>query len=215
MNNKVFYYARVSSQNQNLDRQIQAFKELGADDREIICDKESGKDFNREGYQALKNTLLRSGDVLVIKSLDRLSRSKEDIKQELEWFKNQKIRLKILDLPTTLIDYHGQEWLFEMVNNILIEVISSLSQYERENIRKRQAEGIEAARKLGKHLGRPKIELPENADEVLEAWKNRKITARYAMEQLRMGSSAFYNLVKERRIRKIAFLQEQKETKHP
>lgn len=208
MNNKVFYYARVSSQNQNLDRQIQAFKELGADDREIICDKESGKDFNREGYQALKNTLLRSGDVLVIKSLDRLSRNKEDIKQELEWFKNQKIRLKILDLPTTLIDYNGQEWLFEMVNNILIEVISSLSQYERENIRKRQAEGIEAARKSGKHLGRPKLELPENADEILEAWKNRKITARHAMEQLRMGSSAFYNLVKERGIQKIEFFQE-------
>lgn len=77
-----------------------------------------------------------------------------------------------------------------------------------ENIRKRQAEGIEAARKMGKHLGRPKLELPENADEILEAWKSREITARYAMEQLGMGSSAFYNLVKERGIQKVEFFKE-------
>ena len=79
MNNKTFYYARVSSKEQNLDRQIEAFKKLGAEEREIICDKESGKSLERSGYQALKTTMLRSGDVLVVKSLDRLSRNKSDI----------------------------------------------------------------------------------------------------------------------------------------
>mgnify|MGYP003430963127 CR=1 FL=1 len=83
MNTKIFYYARVSSREQNLDRQIEAFKTLGADEREIICDKESGKNLERVGYQALKNTMLRSGDTLIIKSLDRLSRNKTDIKNEL------------------------------------------------------------------------------------------------------------------------------------
>ena len=95
MDNRTFYYARVSSKDQNLDRQLAAFKALSADERDIITDKESGKDFNRAGYQALKNGMLRQGDTLVIKSLDRLSRNKRDIKTELEWFKKWKeIRLK-------------------------------------------------------------------------------------------------------------------------
>lgn len=111
MNNKVFYYARVSSREQNLDRQIEAFKKLGADEREIIYDKESGKNLERVGYQALKNTLLRSGDTLVVKSLDRLSRNKTDIKNELQYFKDNNIRLKVIDLPTTMMDLpKGQEW---------------------------------------------------------------------------------------------------------
>lgn len=85
MNNKIFYYARVSSREQNLDRQIKAFKNLGAEEREIICDKESGKNLDRTGYQALKNAMLRNGDTLIVKSLDRLSRNKTDIKNELQY----------------------------------------------------------------------------------------------------------------------------------
>ena len=104
MDNRTFYYARVSSKDQNLDRQLAAFKALSADERDIITDKESGKDFNRAGYQALKNGMLRQGDTLVIKSLDRLSRNKRDIKTELEWFKDNNIRLKVIDLPTTMMD---------------------------------------------------------------------------------------------------------------
>lgn len=101
MNNKIFGYARVSSLQQHLDRQIIALKEQGVEDRDIIVDKESGKDFERTGYQSLRNTLLRPGDTLIIKSLDRLSRNKSDIKKELEFFKENNIRLKVLDLPTT------------------------------------------------------------------------------------------------------------------
>ena len=156
MDSRTYYYARVSSKEQNLDRQIAAFKALGAADREIITDKESGKDLERVGYQALKNALLRRGDTLVVKSLDRLSRNKADIPNELRYFKENGIRLKVIDLPTTMMDLpEGQEWVFDMVNNILIEVLGTIAEQERETIRKRQAEGIEAAKAKGKKFGRP------------------------------------------------------------
>ena len=168
MNNKVFYYARVSSREQNLDRQLEAFKHLGADDREIITDKESGKNLDRPGYQALKTTMLRSGDTLVIKSLDRLSRNKNDIKNELQFFKENNIRLKVMDLPTTMMELpDGQTWVFDMVNNILIEVLGTIAEQERITIRLRQREGIDAAKLRGKHLGRPRCIMPENWDEIV------------------------------------------------
>ena len=196
MNNKIFYYARVSSSDQNLDRQIEAFKKMGADDREIICDKESGKNLNRTGYQALKNAMLRPGDTLVIKSLDRLSRNKTDIKNELQHFKDNDIRVKVIDLPTTMMELpEGQRWVFEMVNNILIEVLGTIAEQERETIRKRQREGIDSAKAKGKHLGRPKTTKPENFDVVVEEWKAGKITAKKAMEELGLSKSIFYKLI--------------------
>ena len=133
---KTFYYARVSTREQNLDRQLEAFRALGADEREIITVKESGKNLDRPGYQALKTAMLRPGDTLVVKSLDRLSRSKSDIHNELQWFKGNSIRLKVIDLPTTMMDLpSGQEWVFEMVNNILIEVLGTIAEQERLTIR--------------------------------------------------------------------------------
>ena len=196
MDNRIYYYARVSSKEQNLDRQIEAFKKIGADDREIICDKESGKNLNRSGYQALKTVMLRSGDTLIVKSLDRLSRNKSDIKNELQYFKDNNIRLKVIDLPTTMMDLpKGQEWVFDMVNNILIEVLGTIAEQERRTIRKRQREGIEAARSKGKHLGRPKTSLPNNWNDVYTAWKNNEITAKAAMNQLGVSKNTFYNWV--------------------
>ena len=172
MESRTYYYARVSSKEQNLDRQIEAFLALGAEERQIITDKKSGKNLEREGYQALKNVMLRQGDTLVVKSLDRLSRNKADIKNELQYFKEHGIRLKVIDLPTTMMNLpEGQEWVFEMVNNILIEVLGTIAEQERETIRKRQAEGIEAARKNGKKLGRPAITFPQNWEQVYELWK--------------------------------------------
>ena len=196
MENKIFYYARVSSKEQNLDRQIEAFKNLGADEREIICDKESGKNLERTGYQALKTTMLRNGDTLIVKSLDRLSRNKADIKNELQYFKDNNIRLKVIDLPTTMMDLpKGQEWVFEMVNNILIEVLGTIAEQERQTIRQRQREGIDAAKAKGKHLGRPKLILPDNWEDVISDWKDKKITARKAMEELGISKSTFYKLI--------------------
>ena len=196
METRTYYYARVSSKEQHLDRQIAAFKALGADDRDIITDKESGKDFNRVGYTALKNAMLRKGDTLVIKSLDRLSRNKSDIKNELQFFKDNGIRLKVIDLPTTMMDLPtGQEWVFEMVNNILIEVLGTIAEQERATIRKRQAEGIEAAKQNGKKLGRPALEFPDNWNEVYTSWKNGEITAKTAMERTNTKRTSFYKLV--------------------
>ena len=195
MESRTFYYARVSSKDQNLDRQLAAFAALGAQERDIVTDKESGKDLDRSGYNALKTTMLRRGDTLVIKSLDRLSRNKGDIKKELEFFKENGIRLKVLDLPTTMIELpEGQEWVFDMVNNILIEVLASIAQQERETIKKRQAEGIAAAKEKGKHLGRPDLIYPENWNEVYAAWKAGQITAKMAMEQTGLKRTSFYKL---------------------
>lgn len=198
MVHKTFYYARVSTREQNLDRQLEAFRALGADDREIITDKESGKNLDRPGYQALKSAMLRSGDTLVVKSLDRLSRSKADIHSELQWFKQNNIHLKVIDLPTTMMDLPpGQEWVFEMVNNILIEVLGTIAEQERLTIHQRQREGINAAKAKGKHLGRPVTSLPDNWEEVLALWQVGKITAREAMRRTGMKRTTFYRLVRK------------------
>ena len=179
MNSRTYYYARVSSKEQNLDRQIAAFLSLGAEERDIITDKESGKNLDRAGYQALKNAMLRRGDTLVIKSLDRLSRNKADIKNELQYFKDNGIRLNVIDLPTTMMELpEGQEWVFEMVNNILIEVLGTIAEQERITIRQRQAEGIVAAKQNGKRFGRPSLTVPANWTEVYQNWEGGKITAR-------------------------------------
>lgn len=195
--NKTYYYARVSTTEQNLDRQIELFRSLEADDRDIITDKQSGKSLDRTGYNALKNAILRAGDTLVIKSLDRLSRSKTDIKNELKYFKDNNIRLKVTDLPTTMIDLADeQSWVIDMVNNILIEVLSSIAEQEYYTIHQRQSEGIAAAKAKGKHLGRPRLIKPDNWDSVISEYKENRITAKEAMTRLNLKRSSFYKLLK-------------------
>lgn len=198
MGSKTFYYGRVSTKEQNLDRQLEAFRSLGAEERDIITDKESGKDTDRAGYRALRDTLLRPGDTLVVKSLDRLSRRKEDIKAELEYFKQQGIRVKIIDLPTTMIDLNeGQEWILEMVNNILIEVLGTIAEQERETMLRRQREGIDAAKAAGRHLGRPKAGFPSDWARVYGLWKQGGVSAVQAMRALGLAKSTFYKLAKQ------------------
>jgi DNA invertase Pin-like site-specific DNA recombinase len=198
MSSKTFYYGRVSSKTQNDDRQILAFKELGADDRDIIIDTESGKDMNRPGYLTLKNNMLRPGDTLIIKELDRLSRNKADIKNELIYFKENNIRLKILDISTTMMEFPGeQSWILEMVNNILIEVLGSIAEDERDRIRKRQKEGIAAAKAKGVQLGRPKVQIPSNWNSTIQSWRNGDIKAVDAMRITGIKKNTFYKLVKE------------------
>lgn len=196
MKSKTFYYARVSTKDQNLDRQLAVFYNMAADDRDIIVDKESGKDFNRTGYQALKNGMLRDGDTLVVKSLDRLSRNKNDIKRELEYFKANNIRLKVIDIPTTMMELpEGQEWVFDMVNNILIEVLGTIAQQERETIKSRQAEGIAVAKAKGVKFGRPQATYPDNWLPVIKRWRSGEITATKAMELTQTKRTTFYKLV--------------------
>ncbi len=207
---RTYYYARVSGTDQNLARQLEAFKAMGADDREIIKDKASGKDTNRTGYQALKTQLLRPGDTLIVKSLDRLSRSKADIRDELRYFQSHNIRVKVLDIPTTMIDFdteqHSGAWVLDMVNNILIEVLASMAEQERINIRQRQREGLDAmdkdskgrriSAKKGTHAGSPDVQRPQNWDEVYTSWKADSITAVEAMRLLGLKKSSFYKLLK-------------------
>ena len=197
---KVYGYARVSTRDQNLDRQLKALADFGVEERDIVTDKESGKSLEREGYLMLKNHLLREGDTLVVMSLDRLSRNKSHIKTELEYYREHHIRVKILDIPTTLIELpEEQDWIFDMINNILIEVLASIAEQERVRTLQRQAQGIAAAKEKGKHLGRPRASYPENWYEVYLEWTNGKITAKAAMNMLSLKRSTFYVLVKQYR----------------
>lgn len=197
---RTFYYARVSSRGQNLDRQILKFKELGATDREIITEKKSGKNFeDREAYNSMKSVMLRPGDTLVVCSLDRLGRNKAQIKEELEYYKAHNIRVKVLDIPTTTADFpEGQEWVLEMVNNILIEVLGSIAESERERIKTRQAEGIAAMKQTEnwENYGRPKAQKPENWEEVIKRWRAGEITAVQAMKETGLTKTTFYKLAK-------------------
>lgn len=196
MSSKTYGYARVSSKEQHLDRQLDALVKFGVPERDIITDKASGKDFDRPGYIALKTRILREGDTLVIKDLDRLGRNKQQIKGELEFYKQTGIRVKILNLPTTLADFGENGWVLDMVNNILIEVLGTIAEQERLTIKTRQAEGIAAAKKQGKHLGRPKTSLPDNWNDVYNDWSNGKITATDAVNKLGISRSTFYRLIK-------------------
>lgn len=200
--NKTLGYCRVSSKEQHLDRQIQQLKNTGIEDRDIICEKASGKDINRPNYSVLRNALLREGDTLVVTSLDRLSRNKADIKAELEYYRQHKIRVKILDIPTTLADLpEGQGWVFDMINNVLMEVLASIAEQERRTIRQRQAEGIAAAHAKGKKFGRPAIKMPENFPEQLERVKKHETSARKLMQELGLKRSTYYKLVQEIELR--------------
>lgn len=195
--NRIYGYIRVSTKEQNLDRQVKSLVEYGVPKENIKADKESGKNFERVSYQLLKNDILRKGDTLVIKELDRLGRNKEMIKAELDYFKKEGIRVKILNVPTTLMDIpEGQEWLIDMINNILIEVLGAIAESERDKIKQRQAEGIAIAKEKGIHMGRPKAEYPIMWEETYKKWKDGEITATKAMETLQLKRTTFYKLVK-------------------
>lgn len=195
---KKYGYARVSTKEQNLDRQIAALREHIEDERDIITDKESGKSMDRPGYLYLRERLLREGDTLIVKSLDRLGRNKEAVKAELEYYKARHIRVQVLDLPTTMIDLpEEQAWIGDMVNNILIEVYASIAEQERMTIRQRQAEGIAAAKAQGRNLGRRAVEPPEGFDDVVRRWQLGEITAAEAMRQTGVKKTTFYKLVRK------------------
>lgn len=204
-------YIRVSTNGQNLARQKAALMDYLPEDM-IVFDKKSGKDFEREGYSSLKNGIgkLVGGDELYITSLDRLGRNKEETLKELQYYKDNGIRIKVLDILTTMVDIgetESQTWIIEMINNILIEVLTSLAEQERVNIRERQAQGLEQmpinpktgkkrSLKTGRDIGRPAAEYPHNWKEVYTEWKARKITAVEAMKQTGLKKNTFYNLVK-------------------
>ena len=197
MDNRIYGYVRVSTTGQNEDRQLEALTRFGVPKQNIIVDKASGKDTEREGYQYLKRQILRKGDTLVIKELDRLSRNKADIKHELEEFKAAEVRVKILDIPTTLTDFPPEQaWVLEMINAILIEVLGAIAENERNKIRVRQREGIEAAKRKNIKFGRPTKPLPDNWREVLSEVRCGNKKPVEAMRELGISRSCYYRLWK-------------------
>lgn len=197
---KVFGYARVSTRDQNPERQIEELKKYVADERDIIVDKITGKTGQRPGLDLLKR-LLRAGDELYIHELDRLGRNKQIIKDQLLYFKEQKITVRVLDVPTTLIDFtnYGDlgKSVMEMVNNLLIEVLSTLAETEMLRTKKRQAEGIAAARARGIKLGRPKKVLPPEFFPIYDRWIKKEITAVEAFHTLGISKNTFYRWVRQ------------------
>lgn len=187
---KLYGYARVSSKEQNLDRKIKSLKEYGVNERDIITYKQSGKNFNREGYKTLKEQLLRSGDVLVIKELDRLGRNRAQIKEEWNDLKSKEIDIVVINTP--ILNTEGKSNLEKnLISNIVFELLSYMSERERLKIRQRQAEGIANAKAKGKHLGRPRIEYPDNFKEVYNKWKTKEITGIKTMELMNLKKILF------------------------
>ena len=198
MEHKSFAYARVSSRDQNLARQLESLKQYVPDDRDIFVDKQSGKNTDRPGLQLLLH-LLRSGDTLYLHSLDRLGRNKEDIKNILRELKEKKVIVRILDLPTSMVttDDEVTGATMEMVNNLLIEVLGYVAEMERRNIRKRQEEGIEIAKEKGIKFGRKKLPWPETWEEDYIQWKNKRCTAMSLIKKYGWNSTSFYRKVQE------------------
>lgn len=195
MNSKVFGYARVSSKEQNEERQLLAFKEYGIDERDIYIDKQSGKNFNREKYNILKN-ILRENDLLVIKSIDRLGRNYNMIIDEWKDItKNIKADILVIDMP--LLDTrNNKDLLGTFISDLVLQILSYVAEQERSFIKKRQREGIDAAKNNGVKFGRPKIEKPQNFDIVVNMWKNKEIKSKEAMRLLGLKTNTFYNMVK-------------------
>ena len=196
MNNfKTFGYCRVSSQDQNENRQIEAMLELGINERDIFIDKCSGKNFDRPQYQALK-LQLRQGDTIIIKSIDRLGRNYRQICNEWrEITKEIRADIKVIDLP--ILDTTRTDGLIsEVISDIVLQLLSYVAEQERTFIKQRQAEGIKIAKEKGIKLGRPAIKRPDNWGSIYQIWKSGYITAREAMKRLGLKPNTFYKLVK-------------------
>ncbi|WP_312430228.1 recombinase family protein [Lacrimispora sp.] len=194
---KNFYgYMRVSSLEQNTERQKVELLRWGIIDKNIYCDKLSGKDFNRPQYQKLKRKL-KEGDVLVVKSIDRLGRNYDDIQEEWrEIVKARKADIVILDMP--ILDTRtNKDLIGTLISDIVLQLLSYVAQAERENIKQRQAEGIALAKAQGKHLGRFPTPIPDEFYPVYEKWQQRIYTLETASKELGITVSQFRTMIKK------------------
>ena len=205
-------YARVSTTDQNLDRQLEQLRQHIADDRYIITDKASGKSFDRRGYNSLVGTadtapLLHEGDILLITSLDRLGRNYVEIREQWEYItRTLKADIKVLEIPlldTTATDGNLDK---RFIADLVLQILSYTAEKERENTRKRQRQGIDVMQvvdgkrvsaKTGRPTGRPNAVYPEQWEQVYKQWKGGEITANKAMELLDLKRTTFYKLVKQ------------------
>ena len=191
-------YARVSTKEQNEQRQIIALEEFGLNLRQIFIDKQSGKDFERANYQRLTRRL-KEGDTLVVKSIDRLGRNYNEILEQWRIItKEKRAAIVVLDMP--LLDTRrGKDLMGTFLADIVLQVLSFVAQNERENIRKRQAQGIAAAKANGMKFGRPVKKAPPNFLEIVEKWESGIIKSYEAAEMCGMCESTFYHRLREYR----------------
>ena len=196
----VYGYIRVSSRDQNEDRQMIALKEVGIAEKNIYLDKQSGKDFNRPQYKKLLRKL-KKDDLLYVKSIDRLGRNYEEILEQWRVLTKEKgIDIVVLDMP--LLDTRrGKDLMGTFLSDIVLQVLSFVAENERTNIRQRQAEGIAAAKAKGVKFGRPPLPLPDNFYEIHKDWRAKKITLKQAANACNMPVGTFYG--KARKFEKV------------
>jgi len=192
-------YIRVSSQDQNEDRQLIAMKEKLVPTNNLFIDKQSGKDFDRPQYKKMVKKL-KAGDLLYILSIDRLGRNYEEIQKQWRILtKEISIDICVIDMP--LLDTrNGKDLMGTFIADLVLQILSFVAESERNNIRKRQAEGIAAARARGVHLGRPVKEIPADFPEIVKAWEKGEITLKEALQRCKMGETSFYRRRREYRL---------------
>ena len=198
MSKIVYGYIRVSTKEQNEDRQRIALEEFPVPENHIFLDKLSGKDFERPQYKKLTKKL-RPGDILVIKSIDRLGRNYEEILNQWRIItKEKRADIVVLDMPLLDTRQTGRDLTGTFVADLVLQILSYVAQTERENIKQRQKEGIAAAKLRGVQFGRPPKPLPDNFQQVKEDWENKKTTSREAANQLLVAQDTFLRWVRNR-----------------
>lgn len=194
----IYGYIRVSSRDQNEDRQLIALREAGIDEKNIFLDKQSGKDFNRPQYRKLLRKL-KKDDLLYIKSIDRLGRNYEEIQNQWRVLTKEKgINIVVLDMP--LLDTRrGKDLMGTFLSDIVLQVLSFVAENERTNIRQRQAEGIAAAKAKGVKFGRPEKAVPNDFGRIVEAWEQKELSVEAALKRCDMSKATFYRRLREYR----------------
>lgn len=193
----VYGYVRVSTKEQNIERQIRALMAEGVDGKNIYIDRQSGKDFKRKKYQTMLRKL-KPGDVLMVKELDRLGRNYSEILENWRLITVEKhVDIVVLDMLMLDTRRKGDDLTGRLIANLVLQILSYVAETERKNIRQRQAEGIAAAKARGVHFGNPGIPLPENFFEVVGQWRRKEITLEDALRLLGVSRSYFYRRVKE------------------
>ena len=195
----VYGYIRVSTREQNEDRQRIAMEEAGVPERNVYMDKQSGKDFNRPQYKKLLRKM-KKDDLLYIKSIDRLGRNYEEILQQWRYLtKDKGIDIVVLDMP--LLDTRrGKDLMGTFLSDIVLQVLSFVAENERTNIRQRQAEGIAAAKARGVRFGRPEKEIPADFGEIVAAWKEKQLPISEVLKRCDMSEATFYRRLREYRL---------------
>lgn len=190
-------YARVSSKDQNLDRQLDQLKAIGIEPRNIFCDKASGKNFNRPSWNILIDQL-QKGDLLVVVSLDRMGRNYTDIKEQWQHITHTiGADIKVLDMPMLDTSQTAESLDRRFIADLVLQILSYTAEKERKNIHARQEQGIKAAQERNVKFGRPAAQFPDGWEQTYKAWKDGQITATAAMDSLNLKRTTFYKLVKQ------------------